>query len=281
MKTFSREELAIMQTELQQIADTSDNSLKIAERSCQTVQHHLQKLKEFMLSYEFKDTEEEIRFFKEIKPAFLNQLIYFREVFFIEANKPAGDSEKVLKHYKRAAQRVNIFFERNQHLHIYYRTGKTDQDATFFTRDATYSSLMPEYSLDIDARFSTLYSLKLSKLQAFDKLNGYIQNRIRNIENETFAADASQLSQASLPWTDKKAGLIEILYGIQSMGCLNNAKAELKEIARLFEVAFNVDLGNYSRTFQEIRIRKKGRTAFLDRMKEILIKRMDEADDYF
>ncbi|WP_158638411.1 RteC domain-containing protein [Panacibacter ginsenosidivorans] len=52
----------------------------------------------------------------------------------------------------------------------------------------------------------------------------------------------------------------------------------MKDIAQLLEAVFGIDLGNYYRTFQEIRIRKSGRTNYLDQLKATLIRYMDETD---
>ncbi|QEC70285.1 hypothetical protein FRZ67_18990 [Panacibacter ginsenosidivorans] len=52
----------------------------------------------------------------------------------------------------------------------------------------------------------------------------------------------------------------------------------VKDIAQLLEAVFGIDLGNYYRTFQEIRIRKSGRTNYLDQLKATLIRYMDETD---
>ncbi|MBS1780998.1 MAG: RteC domain-containing protein [Bacteroidetes bacterium] len=277
MKRFTAEELAAMHRELQQIEDTSESYLQLAERSYNTVQEYLQRLKSFIQAYGFEDSQEEISFFKEVKPKFLKELIYFKEAFYLEANTPPGDTSNICAYYRQAIRRIAVFFERNHRFYIYYKTGKTDRDEQYFTDSNPQENLLTEYLLDMDRKFSNPYSFKLSKIQALERLNDRINYQLRLLE----APAETGVSELTLPWTDKKSGLIEILYGIQSMGCLNHAKAELKQIARLFEAAFKIDLGNYSRAFQEIRIRKKGRTPFLDRMKEMLIKRMDEADEYF
>jgi hypothetical protein len=69
------------------------------------------------------------------------------------------------------------------------------------------------------------------------------------------------------------------LYALQSAGSFNNGTVDLKELANHFQSYFNVDLGNYYRTFQDMRIRKINRTTFLDLLKGRLIQRMDETDE--
>ena len=53
----------------------------------------------------------------------------------------------------------------------------------------------------------------------------------------------------------------------------------LKNIAEYFEDIFDIDLGQYRRTFLEIRVRKSERTKFINSLKENLTKRMDNSDD--
>jgi hypothetical protein len=281
MVKFLMNEYVRMNEALHQIAQDSENILQKAERSYLAVQDSLLKVREFIIPYTFKDEQEEIQFFKEMKPKFLKELIFHMEVYHLEANKTIGSWQAELNYYHQETERIRIFFDRNKPLYTYYKTGKVIFDTVYFKRQENPLSLVPEYFLDLDPRFATANSLKLSKIKAFEELKGYIDNCILQLSHKQSNEISSDLSSVSLPWTDKKTGLIELLYGIQCMGALNNARAELKQIARLFEIAFKVDLGNYYRVFQEIRIRKKGRTPFIDRMREMLIKKMDDTDEYF
>lgn len=81
-----------------------------------------------------------------------------------------------------------------------------------------------------------------------------------------------------LTWTGPKASLIESIYTLHSVEVFNRGKADIKLIASAFETLFNVSLGNCYRVIQEIRIRKSGRTNFLDQLKKKLQERIDECD---
>ncbi len=85
--------------------------------------------------------------------------------------------------------------------------------------------------------------------------------------------------KGKLVWTESKVSIIELMYSLQARGVFNNGTADLKEVAAFFEDTFGIDLGQYHRTFLEIRIRKTGRTKFLDSLRDSLTRRMDEADD--
>ncbi|WP_057940545.1 RteC domain-containing protein [Algoriphagus resistens] len=79
-------------------------------------------------------------------------------------------------------------------------------------------------------------------------------------------------------WTDSKSALIELAYALHSRGAVNHGKSDVKAIITLMETLFNIQVGNFYRTFQSMRGRKKNRTIFLDSLKESLVKRMDETD---
>jgi hypothetical protein len=72
--------------------------------------------------------------------------------------------------------------------------------------------------------------------------------------------------------------LIELIYALHSEGTFNNGASDLKDIAAYFEHVFNINLGQYRRTFLEIRIRKSDRTKFINSLKESLTKKMNDTD---
>jgi hypothetical protein len=281
MDKFTTQEYDLLNGALDEIATTSTNILQRAERSYTAIKLSLQRLKEFILSYTFMDRQEEVLFFKEIKPQFLKELIYYRKIFYIEAGKPLGDREALTKYYKQETARINLFIERNHSFYIYYRMGKSDKDEQYFVRMADGAGPLPEYSLDIDPQFCTIHSLKLAKMQACEMLNEYLLSELHKIDNPLSPPDlASIKSRRDITWTDPKVDLIELGYSIQSRGSVNHGKADVKLIMTALEYAFNVSTGNYYAVFQQnIRIRKKSRTVYLNGLKDSLEKRMDDSDE--
>lgn len=268
-----------MHSALSEIATSSDNELQQAQRSCQMLQQLLEDLKDYITAYEFKSEEEEIHFFKNVKPMFQQELIYHTELYYFELNYPIGSENEEERYIFRSLQMIRHLFERERFLYSYHRTRRTDLDEDFFLRNtsAKPSPFLAEYSPDNDTRFSTIQSTQLAQLKAFERLRDHLNYRLSILKSPQ---QNPFIQQNNLSWTDTKAGLIELIYALQSVGALNHSKAEVKQVAGFFEQVFHIDLGNYYRTFQEIRIRKKGRTAFLDKMKEMLVKRMDETDEY-
>ncbi len=111
-------------------------------------------------------------------------------------------------------------------------------------------------------------------------------NRIERLEKYCFSksvsgpsANPNAIVLLPLSWTASKADLIELINSLQAGGAFNNGKTGIKEIAETFQKLFQIDLGNYYNVFNEIRLRKKNRTAFLDHIREKLIRKMDSLDE--
>ena len=63
------------------------------------------------------------------------------------------------------------------------------------------------------------------------------------------------------------------------MGVFNNGKADLKHIASHFSKSFNIELGDFYHTYNDIKERKKCQTKFIDELKSSLITKMEFPSD--
>ena len=60
-----------------------------------------------------KDSKEEIEFFKEMKPKFYSQFIYYVKVFHIEINRPAASDKVQIAYLESHLNRSKHFFDNN------------------------------------------------------------------------------------------------------------------------------------------------------------------------
>jgi hypothetical protein len=81
-----------------------------------------------------------------------------------------------------------------------------------------------------------------------------------------------------MKWTGFKIELVELAYALHSISCINNGNIDVKEIIEAFSKLFNIELDDFYRTYQDIRARKTERLKFLDKLKQSLQNRLDEAD---
>lgn len=148
-------------------------------------------------------------------------------------------------------------------------------DHVLFVRSTENFDFVPA-DLDLDEKYSTPGSNELSKLLSYEMVIDHLAQKIHGL-NATKTADSTGF-QHRLTWTGRSAALIELAYGLQSVGAINNGTASVAEIVAALEYIFNTDTGKFYRVFQNIRIRKGSRTIFLDEVIATLIHRMDETD---
>jgi len=277
MNQFSEQLYAEMNLRLQQYVIDSESSLLRAKMSIQATGLFLQRLKEFIIDYSFKDITAEILFFKTTKPKFLKEHIYYTRVYQIETERPVGSKEVIKNYYHKQLDNISAFFEHNKFLYQYYRTDRTDHDHRLFIRNAEGGLFGLDYSLDIDNRFSTVYSQKIARFLAFEEVVDYLLDQLEMLENgKQVKASDGQLS--NLVWTDSNAALIEVVYAIYCRGSVNHGNANMKQIIKVVETTFNVRLGNFYSTIKSMRSRKKVRTPFLNTLIDSAERGMDETD---
>lgn len=133
---------------------------------------------------------------------------------------------------------------------------------------------MDTYYFQSDHNFSTSHDYKVAKIIANDLIQVYIEEQLYH----KFQKNKSK-AQKRLKWTGSKVALIELIYALHYQNVFDNGNNDIREVAQYFESVFGIDLGNFYQTYLELRNRKMNRTKFLDTLRDILIKKMDEQDE--
>ncbi|RYD59166.1 MAG: hypothetical protein EOP56_02745 [Sphingobacteriales bacterium] len=270
-----------LQRQLHELEKEQLNIMCFSKRSLVLANQTMSELKDWLREHPFQSNEEEIRFFKEIKPRFSALVIYHSEVLRVETYRPLGKDKMVKKYLVREMERLKEHAEQHRDFYRYHLTAETYLDDKYFLRDTDGRQLdthilHPDYDLE----YSTVHSHLMATIIAHTRLQTYLEEQlVRLTTEECKQSFIRKLSDLKLVWTGPKAALIELMYGLQTSGVFNEAKADIKQIAAVFESVFNIELGDYYRTYQAIRIRKKNRTSFIDGMRDNLVQRMDDADD--
>ena len=270
-----------MENKLTEINLNEFNEIQSLKRASYEILQTLMMLKEYVLKYSFSNKEEEIHFFKNIKPKFLSKLIYYHKVFEMVSHLPFSSISEVRTFYLKELDKINEYLSENRDFYSYYRSHSTLFDDAYYLRKEPESWLLLNFDdYETDLNFTTIYDHKLSRIIAFESLAEFIKESINSLElKHNNGSNENSSRKEKITWTGSKVSLIELLYALQSTGSFNRGTIDVKSLATHLEKFFNVELGNYYRVFQEIRIRKASRTAFLDQLKEKLIKRMDESDE--
>jgi hypothetical protein len=238
----------------------------------------MQELRTHIFNNPPHSPEQEIDFFKTTKPMFQSQLIYWLQVFRFELGKTAINSNIHIRYIQRHLTTVSQFFTDNQGFYRYYRSGQTRFDKQYFLRsDGIADPELDTDQLESDPAFFTTYDHKVAKFMAHERFAAFLNTELAAINS--LKNDNPVREVVPLKWTSTTAGLVELLYAFHGSGVFNHGNSTLAQLAVFFEEAFDIRLGNYYRSFQEIRIRKKSRTLFLDSLREKLLQRMDQADE--
>lgn len=282
MNSFLKKLYERLEDQLKDVSGEETQPLRQTARCINICRSIMQELKKYLDDNPFKEVKEEVVFFKEVYPKFYSQFIYYVKIFMIETNRPAGSDKVQIKYLRTYLDRIKYFFDNNLDFYQYYRTGATHFDEAYFVRGKLDVRLMPDdLVLAIDQQHCTIQSYKAAKLYANELLRIYINSAIAELERFEDPPSIIQSKKIQLQWTGSKVALIELIYALQSAGVFNHANADLKQVTAFFESSFQVDVGNVYSAFQEMRIRKKNRSSFLDLLRDRLIQRMDESDEEY
>lgn len=257
-------------------SENTSGIIESYEKSLMEIDQSIRQLKSLVNSVPFPSIAEEVYFFKEIKPLFAAQFIYYSKILSLEAAKPNAGQYVLKEYYESELKQLKNFVEDHGDFYEYYRRKATYLDEKYFVRNQFDFKMNIDANLyNYDERFTTSHDHLLSKIIANDRLESYLLSSIYKIEGYFFEKFSDK---SPLTWTFSKSGLVELLYALHSTQCFNGGNIELSEITRFIEKSFNVELGNVYKTLHEIKNRKTGRTKFLHALAEGLEKRFEEGD---
>lgn len=268
LKQFAEELKVRMEAEIDTISADQPEELRRTSLLIECVGRYASELKRYVVKYKFRSIKEETAFFKHIKPEFISRFLYLRRLFNVQLFETSNPNERRLRFYRKQLKRIQYFLVRHQEFYYYVLSGSDGRDELYFSRDRISAQ-----NVAYDERFSAKYDHILSKIRCAELIRSYILAGIQRIENPI-----PETPTSALTWTGAKTDLVELIYALQASQVFNKGNAGVKQIASQFENMFNVSLGNYYRVFQEIRLRKKGQTIFIEALRERLLVRLNEVD---
>lgn len=273
------------QIELKEIVKTQQNFAN--RKALELSLIYYQKMKEFVKSKGFKNDEEEINYFKNIKPKLQSQVIYFKKIIQIQSNVPIGSVDTKKEFYSSYLLTMTAYHEENKEIIRYYRSFKTNLDINFFIRKNAilHRGLEPELS-EVDYDQCTGYDLVIAKFIALEKLERYVRFQLMNIDSldpQAFLPEDYNFSeQAFVPelvWTETKIALIEVLNIFKAANVFNNGTVDMKTIVAHFEYMLQIDLGDIYKGLNQIKERKKiSKTHFIDQITENFKRKLEQDD---
>lgn len=161
------------------------NILKKSLDASHVLGNAFDQLKEFIITYKFKDEEEEILFFKELKPKIFCHLIYNRKVYNIEMHRPVASMEAQKEYLKMKMDVIHDFNNKILDFYRYYRSGATYLDAAYFVRGKPDTEqYLESFYYERDPQFSTNADFKVAKIIANDMVQAYLLSELELLDND-------------------------------------------------------------------------------------------------
>jgi len=270
-----------LETELEEISFQNLSPIKRLTAALKPIRQALKKLKSYLEDHPFSSAEQEISFFKYVKPDFYQWQIYFNELYTIEENIPFADAEAQRLHFENELIYVQRFFREYNFQYQYYKRDASELDSLYFIRGADNGSVLMPNVPELDSSFSTNSDYLFSKIKAFEMLREWLSERINHLKKNPLVSYQPSSDTDALRWTGDSINLAELAFGIHRTGQLNNGTATVGAIFRWLEDKLQVSIGIPSKRLSEIRRRTSiSRTRYLDEMIEMVIQKLDKEDEY-
>ncbi|ATN06713.1 RteC domain-containing protein [Chryseobacterium taichungense] len=262
---------------LEQISfDQKNNPIDLYERSLMEIDSVIRIIKQEVSLYQFSTVADEVYFFKDIKPVFISQFIYFSKLLSIEAAKPNAGELSLKEYFECELEVLKNFYENHIDFYEYYRRRATYLDQKYFVRNQFDLKTKIEAGLyDYDEKFATSHDHLISQIMANDRLEKYLLKSIAEINVYVYEKITDK---SPLQWSASKSALVELLYALHNTRSFNGGNIEFSEIIKFTEKSLNINLGNFYKTLHEIKSRKTNPTKFLQLLSDHLNQSFQDGD---
>lgn len=277
MRTITERFYSALENQLNEISTNGETLAEQYRASIILCKKAMAKLKNYITSYSFESLEDEVHFFRVVKPQFYSKYIYFISVYNYLMKRPTGAENHLKEYINSELADLKRYFDHNAAFYQYYRSGSTQMDHIYFTRGGFDVHVELE-KFEEDEMYSTSHDYKLSNIIANEKYQEFLNVELQKLNNHDERPSDMSLD-LPLTWTFTKTDLIELSYALVAAGVFNNGNADIKSVVSFFQTVFHIDLGQYYHKYTDITRRKKDRTSFLDKLKLCLLRKIDQKLD--
>lgn len=153
----------------------------VVEASFKSSLEHWRRVYRRAIDQGFGSVAEEIRFFKEVKPAFVARIEYYTYRYHALLFVPAGSEKEIRQFWERELRKIEKFYEANKDFCRYIQQGDTARDEEYFLRAAGRSPEEragedPVY--DPDSELTSSGDRLVTRFRAYELYGKYIYERI-------------------------------------------------------------------------------------------------------
>lgn len=211
---------------------------------------------------------EQIKFFKETKPRLISELHFQMELHNYLKGKPKGSAKIKKQHINLCMDKASSFISRHCEFNHYIQLGATHLDVQYFTHRVYDLKFHGHLEHPVDSDYSSPADPTLSCLLAANRFVQFLKIEYFTLKNPNL--DPTWENIKSLRWKKSKIDLVELIYSLHAAEAVNG---DLKDIMEIFEKLFNIELGNFYRTYCDIKL-KKDPVSFVSTLKNSLLEKM-------
>ncbi|MFK8059675.1 MAG: RteC domain-containing protein, partial [Polaribacter sp.] len=231
----------------------------------------LNNLRVYIRNNKFKDSDEEIDFFKHIKPNIYADFIFYNSLLKYHVNKPNTTNSILKNYFKNELKKLESKKRKNLKFYQYYKHNNTYLDHLYFLRENKQLELFStDITIHLDSEFYSSHDILAAEVIAYDLLTNFYKKEISKVKSisEGKFDDTNQNNKTPLNWTASKTDLIELVYALKVSGAINTGNINTKELVNIFSSIFNIEVSNHYKIYSDIKNRSTERTKFLKKLAE-------------
>ena len=227
-----------------------------------TIEKGIKEINEDIKTYQFLSIDEEIAFFKQVKPQIDHVYIYLKLLleFYNSYNWIAYRNTKI---YKQKIEKILEFLQLHKEFHTYLKSGASHYDEFYFRRMAETNKPRTIYNFNADPLVCCSHGFLMAMIMAYERFEQFCNYHIQQIKN----GNIKYKSTANFQWKAKKVDAIELVYALYYSGAIDTSLCTIYDLAYAFEHLFKIEITEHIyRDFIDIKRRKIEPAKFLVKM---------------
>jgi|GEM_PF-3090777 len=242
------------------------NLLKYFSQRALLYSRAIASLNEKLITYNFSSREEEIQFFKIIKPTLLAEQHYsFKRAMILQECQHISKKSRDIYIGNKIA-RIDSFFKDHNEFLRYQDHDCTHNDELYFVRLSTRKNINLDYNLvDKDPRTTCEKGHTIGKVASKKRLLSYLQSLLRQDPLHDISHGLQVVGK--LEWKGTRTEVVELIYALKSVGLLEDS---ISRIAEVLGSAFGYPTLDTYKTWQKIKERKIEPTKLMSKLQRSL-----------
>lgn len=147
----------------------------------QVTERYWRRLQQNISKYVFRNSDEQIEFFRDWKPKFTSEIEYYNLLYHAILFRPR-DIIAAIRFWRREAGRLEKFKNENYEFYVYYKFGGVGKDDYYFLPENCDPQLVLEAKVyDADLDLLTNGDYLITSLLALERYSEYVQTKLKSL----------------------------------------------------------------------------------------------------